>query len=128
MRDFHRWLIDWDWRPLARLTAWALIAAHFGYLSKAGLAHAARELVLYGLLSFGVLTYLLALALASCVRAYLTLDEWTYWLAESLMSPWAGRAPFAVNFLAAFAAQVGLVWTLAAAWRWLRPWLATAGI
>lgn len=125
MRDFQRWLAEWDWRPLARLMTWAIIAAHFGYLSKAGLAHAARELVLYWLLSFGVLTYLLALALMACARLYLTLDEWTYQLAERLVRPCAGSAPFAVNFLATFAAQAGLIWALAAAWRSLRPWLAT---
>lgn len=128
MRDFQRWLVEWDWRPLARLMAWALIAAHFGYLSKAGLAHAARELVLYWLLSFGLLTHLLALVLAGCVRLYFALDDGTYCLAERFVRPWAGRAPFAVNFLASFAAQAGLVWTLAAALRSLRPWLATVGI
>lgn len=128
MRNFMNWLREWDWRPLARLLAWALIAAHFGYISKAGLVYAAREIVLYWLLSFGFLTYLLALALAGCVRLYLALDEWTYWLAEKLIAPWARRVPFAVNFLASFAAQVGLVAGCAAAWRLARPWLVGLGV
>lgn len=138
MRDFLEWLREWDWRPLARLLAWTFIAAHFGYITKAGLAHLGRELALSWLLTFGILTHLQLILLMGGVRLYLALDDAAYWLAERIVRPVIGGAPFALGFLAVFAVQVALVFGAAGAWRaWHvgarflaladAAWLATCG-
>lgn len=115
--DFRRWLHEWDWRPLARLIAWTLIAARFGYLSYAGLAHVGRELLLSWLLTFGILTHLQFILLMGGVRLYLILDDAAYRLAERIVRPLLGGASFAGNFLAAFAVEVALAFGGAWAWR-----------
>lgn len=117
MKNFMRWLREWDWRPLARLIAWTFIAAHFGYITKAGLALLGRELVLSWLLTFGILTHLQLILLMGCVRLYLALDDAAYWLAERIVCPIIGGAPFALGFLAAFAVQVALVFGATRTWR-----------
>lgn len=117
MENFMRWLREWDWRPLARLLAWTFIAAHFGYITQAGLAHLGRELVLSWLLTFGILTHLQLILLMGGVRLYLALDDAAYWLAERITRPAIGGAPFTLGFLAAFAVQVALVFGAAGAWR-----------
>lgn len=117
MENFMRCLREWDWRPLARLLAWTFIAAHFGYVTMTGLAHLGRELVLSWLLTFGILTHLQLILLMSGVRLYLALDDAAYGLAEWIVHPIIGGAPFALGFLAAFAVQVALVFGAAGAWR-----------
>lgn len=117
MIEFLRWLREWDWRPLARLLAWTFIAAHFGYVTKAGLAHLGRELVLSWLLTFSILTHLQLILLMGGVRLYLALDDAAYWLAERIVRPTIGGAQFALGFLAAFAVQVAIVFGAAGAWR-----------
>lgn len=117
MEKIIRWLQEWDWRPLARLLAWTFIAAHFGCITTAGLAHLGRELVLSWLLTFGILTHLQLILLMGGVRLYLALDDAAYWLAERIVRRIIGGAPFALGFLAAFAVQVALVFGAAGAWR-----------
>lgn len=117
MGSFRRWLREWDWRPLARLIAWALIAAHFGCITKVGLAHLGRELVLSWLLTFGILTHLQLILLMGCVRLYLAVDDAAYWLAERIVRPFLGSASFAWGFLAAFAVEIALAFGAVGAWR-----------
>ncbi len=117
MENFLRWLREWDWRPLVRLIAWVHIAAHFDCITKAGLAHLGRELVLSWLLTFGILTHLQLILIMGGVRLYLVLDEVVYGLAERIIHPVIGGAPFVVSFLAAFAVQVALVFGAVGAWR-----------
>lgn len=117
MNNFMRWLNEWDWRPLARLIAWALVTVHLGYITKAGLAHLGRELVLSWLLTFGILNHLQLILLMICVRLYLFLDDAAYWLAERIARPIVHRAPFALGFLAAFAVEIALVRGAVGFWR-----------
>ncbi|MBI5629908.1 MAG: hypothetical protein HY921_03370 [Elusimicrobia bacterium] len=116
----HWWLHEWDWRPMARLIVWLAIAVaaakRSGY-QPPSLGAIARELVLGCLLTFGLLTRLQLWIALGALRLFLALDDWTYAAAEWLVRPVAGRAPFAVNFLAALAAQLALVWGSLAAWR-----------
>ncbi|MEK7382870.1 MAG: hypothetical protein AAB262_06240, partial [Elusimicrobiota bacterium] len=79
-----------------------------------------RELVLGWLLSFGWLTYVQALIATSAFRLALALDEAAYALSERLVRPFADRAPFAVNFAAAFAAELMLVLGAVQFWRTAR--------
>lgn len=46
----------------------------------------------------------------------MALDDWTYAASEWLVRPVAGRAPFAINFLVALAAQLALVLGSMTAW------------
>lgn len=112
---------DWDWRPLARLVVWVLLAAAWArgrHVLSLDLMHRVlRELVLGWLLSFGWLTYVQALIATSAFRLALALDEAAYALSERLVRPFAGRAPFAVNFAAAFAAELMLVLGAVQFWR-----------
>jgi len=117
MKKFLSWLHDWDWRPLVRLIAWVFIAAHFECVTKAGLAHLGRELVLSWLLSFGILTHLQLILLMIGVRFYLALDEATYRLAERIVQPFLDDKPFALRFLTAFAGQVAIAFGTVGAWR-----------
>lgn len=117
MNNFLRWLREWDWRAFARLITWALIAAHFGYITKAGLTHLGRELVLSWLLTFGILTHLQLILLMIGVRLYLVLDDAAYWLAERIARPIVHRVPFAGGFMAAFALEIMLVRGAAGFWR-----------
>jgi hypothetical protein len=114
------WIVEWDWRPLARLLVWivlAVVAAKRGGYRPLSLDSIARELILGWLLSFGLLTWLQIRLAAGAVWLYLTLDDWTYAASEWIVRPVAGRAPFAVNFLAALAVQLGLVLGGLAYWR-----------
>ncbi len=117
MNNSLRWLREWDWRALARLIVWTLVAVHFGYITKAGLAHLGRELVLSWLLTFGILTHLQLILIMIGVRLYLALDDAAYWLAEKIAWPIVHRVPFAVGFLAAFAVQILLVQGATGFWR-----------
>lgn len=83
----------------------------------AGLAHAGEALLLLCLLSFGLLTYPLSLALAVCVRLYLALDDAAYWIAEWITRPFTHRTPFAVGFLTAYAAEIAIIWGAVGVWR-----------
>lgn len=116
MDKFMCWLREWDWRPLARLIIWTLIAAHLGYISKAGLAHLGRELVLSWLLTFGILTHLQLILLMGCVRLYLTADDAAYWFSSRIAESFIGDTSFITGFLAAFGLEIALV--LSAAWGW----------
>lgn len=112
---------DWDWRPLARLAAWVLLAAawsrfaHAEPLACAG--RALRQLFLLWLLTCGLLTHLLAIAAMGSLRLALTLDEAAYVLSERLVRPFVGRAPFAATFVAAFGAELALVLGAVRLWR-----------
>ncbi len=112
---------DWDWRPLARLVVWVLLVATWAHWRQAfsrDLMHRVlRELVLGWLLSFGWLTYVQALIATSAFRLALALDHAAYALSERLVRPFAGRAPFAANFAAAFGVELGLVYGAAQFWR-----------
>jgi|GEM_PF-6823813 len=106
------WVEEWDWRPLARLIGWLAIA--FVAIKRAGVHFASpgailEAFVLSWLLTFGFLGWLEIWIVVLVVRLYFLLDEWTYALSEWIVRPTIGRAPFAVNFLAALAVQVGLV-------------------
>lgn len=106
------WLREWDWRPLARLAVWsglAVAAARYHGLALPDPAALLRELLLGWLLSFGLLTWIQLHLIAAAWCAYMTLDDWTYALAERLARSLAGRASFGVNFLAALCVQLALV-------------------
>lgn len=112
---------DWDWRPLARLVVWVLLAAVLARrrhaVSQDLLHQVFRELVLGWLLSFGWLTYIQALIATSAFRLALALDHAAYALSERLVRPFAGRAPFAANFAAAFGMELVLVFGSVQFWR-----------
>jgi hypothetical protein len=104
---------DWDWRPLARLLAWSLLAALWarerGFVSFPLLQRAFRELLLGWLLSFGVLTYIQALIATGLFRLLLALDDAAYGLSERLVRLLLRRASFAATFVAAFGVELALV-------------------
>ncbi len=112
---------DWDWRPLARLVVWVLLAAVWARRRHAvslDLLHQVfRELVLGWLLSFGWLTYIQALIATSAFRLALAFDAAAYALSERFVRPFAGRAPFAANFAAAFGMELVLVFGSVQFWR-----------
>ncbi|MCM2303718.1 MAG: hypothetical protein NDJ72_03400 [Elusimicrobia bacterium] len=112
---------DWDWRPLARLVVWVLLAAAWAHwrhaLSRDLMHRVLRELVLGWLLSFGWLTYVQALIATSAFRLALALDHAAYALSERLVRPFAGRAPFAAHFAAAFGMELVLVFGSVQFWR-----------
>lgn len=112
---------DWDWRPLARLVVWVLLAAVWARRRDAvslDLLHQVlRELVLGWLLSFGWLTYVQALIATSAFRLALAFDAAAYALSERLVRPFAGRAPFAANFAAAFGMELVVVFGSVQFWR-----------
>jgi hypothetical protein len=112
---------DWDWRPLARLVVWVLLAAAWArwsrVLSPDLLRRAFREVLLGWLLSFGLLTYVQALLATTALRLVLGLDEAVYALSERLVRPIVGRAPFAVTFGAAFGVELALILGSAQLWR-----------
>ena len=106
------WVEEWDWRPLARLIVWLAIAVMA--VKRAGLHFASpgailEAFVLSWMLTFGFLAWLEIWVVVLAVRLYFLLDDWTYALSEWIVRPVSGRAPFAVNFLAALAVQLGLV-------------------
>jgi hypothetical protein len=107
---------DWDWRPLARLLAWSLLAALWarerGFVSLALFQRAFRELLLGWLLSFGMLTYIQALIATGLFRLLLAFDDAAYGLSERLVRLLLRRASFAATFIAAFGVE--LVFVLAA--------------
>ena len=88
---------DWDWRPLARLVVWVLLAAVWARRRHAvslDLLHQVlREFVLGWLLSFGWLTYIQALIATSAFRLALAFDAAAYALSERLVRPIPGRPP-----------------------------------
>jgi len=112
---------DWDWRPLARLVVWVLLAALWArrrHVVSLDLLHQVlRELVLGWLLSFGWLTYIQALIATSAFRLALAFDAAAYALSERLVRPFAGRAPFAANFAAAFGVELALILGSVQLWR-----------
>ena len=106
------WVHEWDWRPLARLIVWLAIAN--AAANRTGVHFASpgailEAFVLGWLLTFGLLAWLQIWIVVLAVRLYFLLDDWTYALSEWIVRPISGRAPFAVNFLAALAVQLGLV-------------------
>lgn len=112
---------DWDWRPLARLVVWVLLAAAWAscsrVLSPDLVRQAVREVVLGWLLSFGLLTYVQALLATTALRLALALDEAVYGLSERLVRPFVGRASFALTFAAAFGVELALVLGSVRIWR-----------
>ena len=112
---------DWDWRPLARLVVWVLLAAAWArerHVLSLDLMHRVlRELVLGWLLSFGWLTYVQALIATSAFRLALALDKAAYTLSERLVRPFTGQAPFAASFVAAFGVELGLIFASVQFWR-----------
>ncbi|MDX6768778.1 MAG: hypothetical protein SF051_04550 [Elusimicrobiota bacterium] len=114
-------LLDWDWRPLARLLGWAaiawLLARRHGIQPLAEAASFLSGLLLMWLLFLGVLTHLIAIVAMGAVRVALYADEVAYDLSERLIRPVLGPAPFAVRFLAAFSTEIALVSTLTWVWR-----------
>ena len=120
MENFLRWLREWDWRPLARLLVWCYLvgaAVRYYRVPLPDPAAILRELVLGWLLTFGWLTWLQALLITGAWRVFMALDDWTYTLAAWIVRPIAGAAPFAVNFIAAFAVELALVLGAIGAWR-----------
>ena len=106
------WVHEWDWRTLARLIVWLAIANTAANRTGVHLASPGAILeafVLGWLLTFGLLAWLQIWIVVLAVRLYFLLDDWTYALSEWIVRPISGRAPFAVNFLAALAVQIGLV-------------------
>jgi hypothetical protein len=106
------WVEEWDWRTLARLIVWLAIANTAA--NRTGVHFASpgailEAFVLGWLLTFGLLAWLQIWIVVLAVRLYFLLDDWTYALSEWIVRPISGRAPFAVNFLAALAVQLGLV-------------------
>lgn len=109
---FGRWLKEWDWRPLARMIVWLAIvaaAAERSGFRPPALAVVVRELALGWLLSFGLLTWLQIRLAMGAWWLFMALDDWTYAASERLVRPVVSRAPFAVGFLVALAAQIALV-------------------
>jgi hypothetical protein len=133
--DVFRWQ-DWDWRPLARLAGWTYIAvllAHARHV--AVLAHMIQvltTLILLSVLSFGVLAHLSLLAAMGALRLAMAFDDAAYALAERIVRPGLGQAPFAATFVAAFGAEIGLVFgvgtVLRAAHADTRLWAALSGV
>lgn len=110
--DVFRWE-EWDWRPLARLIAWLILAALWArsrdIVSLALFQRAFRELLLGWLLSFGLLTYVQALIATSAFRLALAFDDAAYGLSERLVRFFMRRASFAATFVAAFGVELALV-------------------
>lgn len=110
--DVFRWE-EWDWRPLARLIAWLILAALWAHrrdiVSLALLQRVFRELLLGWLLSFGLLTYVQALIATSAFRLALAFDDAAYGLSERLVRLFMRRATFAATFVAAFGVELALV-------------------
>ncbi len=104
---------EWDWRPLARLIAWLILAALWArsrdILSLALFQRTFRELLLGWLLSFGLLTYVQALVATTTFRLALAFDDAAYALSERLVRLFMRRASFAATFVAAFGVELALV-------------------
>ncbi len=113
------WVEEWDWRPLARTAIWlaiAVAAAKRSGFRPPSLGAIAHELILGWLLTFGLLTWVQIRLVLGAVHLFMALDDWTYAASEWLVRPVAGRAPFAVNFLAALAAQLAMVFGSLTVW------------
>lgn len=110
--EAFRWE-EWDWRPLARLLVWLLLAVLWARWRNVAflplLQRAFRELVLGWLLSFGLLTYIQALIATSAWRLALALDDAAYALSERVTRLFMRRASFAATFVAAFVLELALV-------------------
>ncbi len=110
--ETFRWK-EWDWRPLARLIVWVLLAflwAHWRNVDFLPLFQRAfRELMLGWLLSFGLLTYVQALIATSAWRLAMALDDGAYSLSERIARLFMRRASFAATFVAAFVLELALV-------------------
>lgn len=110
--DVFRWE-EWDWRPLARLIAWLILAALWArwheLVSLALFQRVLRELLLGWLLSFGLLTYVQALIATTAFRLALAFDDAAYGLSERLVRLLMRRASFAATFAAAFGVELALV-------------------
>jgi|CXWL01.1.fsa_nt_gi hypothetical protein len=104
---------EWDWRPLARLVGWISIAVFLTHVRLAAplalLGQALGALILLSVLSFGVLTHLLLFAAMGALRLAMVFDDAAYTLAERIVRPSLGRAPFTVTFIAAFGTEIVLV-------------------
>lgn len=113
-------LMNWDWRPLARTLVWcgaAGAAVRHYRVPLPDPAAVARELVLGWLLTFGLLTWLQLRLFLGVLWVLAKLDDWTYAAAEWIVRPVAGRASFTVNFIAALAVQLGIVFGAVGLWR-----------
>jgi hypothetical protein len=110
--DAFRWR-EWDWRPLARLLGWLSIATVVAHVRHAAplalLGQTLTALILLSVLSFGVLPHLLLLAAMGALRLAMAFDDAAYALAERIVRPSLGQAPFAATFVAAFGAELALV-------------------
>jgi flagellar biosynthesis protein FliR len=110
--EAFRWE-DWDWRPLARLITWIVLAALWARwceaVSVALIQRAFRELLLGWLLSFGLLTYVQALIATGLLRLALAFDDTAYGLSEQLVRLFMRRASFATTFVAAFGVELTFV-------------------
>jgi hypothetical protein len=114
-----KWLNEWDWRPMARTLIWLTVAVaaakRAGYRTPS-LGHVIQELALGWVLTFGLLTRVQLWLVMGALRLFWTLDDWTYAASEWLVRPVAGGAPFALNFMAAAAAQLALMTGSLAVW------------
>jgi len=110
--EAFRWE-EWDWRPLARLIVWLLLAVLWARWRGVDflplLQRAFRELVFGWLLTFGLLTYVQALIATSAWRLALALDDAAYALSERVARFFMRRASFAATFIAAFVLELALV-------------------
>ena len=101
---------EWDWRPLARLTVWLLMAGTWAMsrniLSVAAIERAAREVILGWLLSFGLLTYVQVLIATFAIRLALVVDDFAYAAAERIVRLLLASPTFEKAFLAAFALEI----------------------
>ena len=101
---------EWDWRPLARLTVWLLMAGTWAMsrdiLSVAAIERVAREIILGWLLSFGLLTYVQVLIATFAIRLALVVDDFAYAAAERIVRLLLASPTFEKAFLAAFALEI----------------------
>lgn len=101
---------EWDWRPLARMTVWLLMAGTWamsrGMLSVAVIERAATEIILGWLLSFGLLTYVQVLIATFAIRLALVADDFAYAAAERIVRLLLASPTFEKAFLAAFALEI----------------------
>lgn len=115
---------DWDWRPLARLIVWLILAALWAHWRNVVflplLKRAFRELVLGWLLSFGLLTYVQALIATSAWRLAMAFDAGAYALSERVARLFMRRASFAATFVAAFGIELALALGAVRLWPALR--------
>lgn len=133
--DVFTWQ-EWDWRPLARLVGWICIAAVLAHIWRVApltfLGQILAAMIVLSLVSFGALTHLLLIVAMGALQLAMAFDDAAYGLAERIVRPALGRAPFAAAFFAAFVTEIGLVLgagaVLRAAHADARLWAALSGV